>query len=161
MLFRSAVIAAPGEDGRLEAFVDPFQADFIGGKLVISAEASSEQLKVWRSRAVKGEFMESTTRRYVLATNDLVEALKSRVVGLSFIPQAQLDAAAVIARFGEPTERVTIPDHGEHLLYPAKGVDVMIDPNGKELIQYVTPAEFDARLMAPLRQAQSKAQAAR
>ncbi len=145
-----AVIAAQGEAGHLEAYVDPLQADFVTGKLVISAQATPEQIAGWRERAVKGEFMESTTRRFVLSTNDLVEALKTKVVGVSFIPQAQLDVKAVVARFGEPTERLQATEHSEHLLYPAKGVDVLVDDKGKELIQYVTPADFDSRLRQPL-----------
>lgn len=145
-----AVIAAQGEAGHLEAYVDPLQADFVTGKLVISAEATPEQIEGWRNRAVKGEFMESTTRRFVLSTTDLIEALKAKVVGVSFIPQAQLDAKAVVSRFGEPTERLQVTDHSEHLLYPAKGVDVLVDDKGKELIQYVTPADFDRRLRQPL-----------
>ena len=39
-----AVIAASNEVGSLEAFVDPMQAGFIGGKLVITAQATPEQI---------------------------------------------------------------------------------------------------------------------
>jgi hypothetical protein len=145
-----AVVAAPNEDGHLEAFVDPAQADFVSGKLVVSAQATPEQLQGWRSRAVKAEFMESTTRRYILSTNDLVEAMKAKVVGLGFIPQAQLDANAVISRFGEPDEQLKPNAHTVHLLYPNKGLDVMIDSEGKELIQYVPPMAFNERLRQPL-----------
>jgi hypothetical protein len=155
-----AVIAAANEAGHLEAYVDPLQADFVVGKLVISAEATPAQIEGWRQRAVKAEFMESTTRRFVLSTNDLVEALKSRVTGLSFIPQAQLDVKAVVARFGEPAELVRSNLHAEHLLYPARGIDVMVDQEGKELIQYVTPAAFESRLRRPLLQAVSAAASA-
>jgi hypothetical protein len=145
-----AVIAAPGEEGHLEAFVDPIQADFVMGKLVISAQATSAQLQGWRQRTVKAEFMESTTRRYMLTPEDRAEALKATVVGMSFIPQASLDEAAVISRFGQPAERLRSTAHTEHLLYPDKGVDVMLDTEGKELIQYVRPVDFEARLRSPL-----------
>ncbi len=145
-----AVIAAPGEAGHLEAFVDPLQADFVMGKLVISAQATPAQLQGWRQRAVQSEFMESTTRRYRLSPEDLAEALRSPVVGMSFIPQASLDEAAVISRFGPPAERLRSTSHTEHLLYPDKGVDVMLDTEGKELIQYVAPPDFETRLRQPL-----------
>jgi hypothetical protein len=145
-----AVIAAPGEDGHLEAFVDPIQADFVMGKLVLSAQATTAQLQGWRQRAIKADFMESTTRRYMLSAEDRAEALRSPVVGMSFIPQASLDEAAVVSRFGQPAERLRSTAHTEHLLYPAQGVDVMLDTEGKELIQYVAPADFEARLRQPL-----------
>ena len=37
----------------------------------------------------------------------------------------------------------------EHFLYPDKGLDLVLDSKGKEVLQYVAPADF-ARLRAPL-----------
>ncbi|TAK94189.1 MAG: hypothetical protein EPO09_10310 [Aquabacterium sp.] len=147
-----AIIAAPGEDGLLEAFVDPASAGFITGKIVITARLDSADLRAMRERAIKSEFMESTTRKYQLTPADLQTALKAPITALSFIPQANLDADTVIARFGQPAERVRSNGHLEHFLYPAKGLDLALDTEGKELLQYVAPAEFD-RLRHPLIQA--------
>ena len=36
-----------------------------------------------------------------------------------------------------------------HLLYPMQGLDVMVDKDGKELLQYVAPQQF-AHLRDPL-----------
>jgi hypothetical protein len=36
-----------------------------------------------------------------------------------------------------------------HLLYPPLGLDVVVDGDGKELLQYVAPRDFE-RLRAPL-----------
>ncbi len=144
-----AIIAAPGEDGLLEAFVDPASAGFITGKAVITAQLSSAEIRAMRERAIKSEFMESTTRKYTLTPADLQTALKAPITALSFIPQANLDADTVVARFGTPAERVRSNGHLEHFLYPAKGLDLALDSEGKELLQYVAPAEFD-KLRQPL-----------
>jgi hypothetical protein len=144
-----AIIAAPGEDGLLEAFVDPASAGFITGKIVITAHLASTDIRAMRERAIKAEFMESTTRKYTLAPSDLKTAMKAPVAALSFIPQANLDADTVIARFGQPAERVRSNGHLSHFLYPAKGLDLALDTQGKELLQYVAPAEFE-RLRQPL-----------
>lgn len=144
-----AIIAAPGEDGTLEAFVDPAQAGFIAGKLVITAELPAATLRGMRERAVKAEFMESTTRKYVLRREDEAQALQARVVALNFIPQAALDADVITARFGQPAQRVRSNGHLEHFLYPQRGLDVVLDTEGKELLQYVAPRHFE-RLSAPL-----------
>jgi hypothetical protein len=37
----------------------------------------------------------------------------------------------------------------EHFLYPAKGLDLILDRKGKEVLQYVAPRDF-ARLREPL-----------
>lgn len=146
-----AIIAAPGEDGSLEAFVDPARAGFIAGKLVITAELTdaTATLKTLRERAVKSEFMESTTRKYTLSQADEALALQARIVSLNFIPQASLDADTVLARFGTPAQRLRSNAHQEHFLYPDKGLDVIVDSEGKELLQYVAPHDFE-RLRAPL-----------
>ena len=147
-----AIIAAPGEDGTLEAFVDPAQAGFITGKLVVTAQLPAADIKAMRERAVKAEFMESTTRKYVLAPADMAAALRAPISALSFIPQANLDEDTVLARFGQPAERVRSNGHLQHYLYPARGLDLALDTEGKELLQYVAPAAF-AQLVKPLRQA--------
>lgn len=144
-----AIIAAPGEDGLLEAFVDPASAGFITGKAVVTAQLSQGDIRAMRERAIKSEFMESTTRKYTLTPADLQIALKAPITALSFIPQANLDADTVVARFGTPAERVRSNGHLEHFLYPAKGLDLALDSEGKELLQYVAPAEFD-KLRQPL-----------
>ncbi|WP_338440715.1 hypothetical protein, partial [uncultured Aquabacterium sp.] len=125
-----AIIAAPGEDGSLEAFVDPAQAGFIAGKLVVTAAlpaSSPATLRSLRERALKSEFMESTTRKYTLRAEDEALALQARIVALSFIPQASLDADIILARFGTPAARLRSNDRQEHFLYPDKGLDVILD----------------------------------
>ncbi|MDO9237724.1 MAG: hypothetical protein Q7U28_17030 [Aquabacterium sp.] len=148
-----AIIAAPGEDGTLEAFVDNAQAGFINGKIVLTAHLPSSDVKAMRARAIKSDFMESTTRKYTLAAADLPLVLKARITAMSFIPQANLDATTITARFGEPAQRVRINEHLEHFLYPDKGLDIALNTEGKELLQYVAPSQFE-RLRAPLKSVQ-------
>jgi hypothetical protein len=103
-----------------------------------------------RERAVKSAFMDGTTRKYTLAAADLQTAMQAPIQSLSFIPQANLDEATAVGRFGQPAERVRSNDHVEHFLYPGKGLDLVLDTEGKELLQYVAPARF-ALLRAPLK----------
>jgi hypothetical protein len=144
-----AVIAAPGEDGSLEAFVDPAQLGFVSGKLVVTARVDVATLRGLRERAIKSDFMESATRKYMLAPADETLALAAPIFALSFIPQAKLDEAAILARFGQPARRIRSDGHLEHFLYPDRGLDIILDTEGKELMQYVAPADF-SRLSAPL-----------
>lgn len=157
-----AVVAAPGEHGSLEAFIDPAQLGFVTGKLVISLAASPSQLKDMRERAAKVDFMESTTRRFTLGVQDMATALHAPVRSVSLVPQARLDAQTVIQRFGTPGLRLTRGSGEqavEHLLYPDRGIDVAVPAQGKSVIQYVAPAEFEARLLLPLQGAAKDDQA--
>ena len=150
-----AVVASPDEIGSLEAFVDPAMLGFVGGKLVLSLQMEPLRIADFKRRAAKVAFMESTTRKFTLSAEDLAAAHGAPIVAVAFVPQAQLDAETVIGRFGPPTQRLPGAAGSEHLLYPAKGVDVVISPKGKELIQYVAPARFE-ELRAPLLATQSQ-----
>ncbi|MDE2432539.1 MAG: hypothetical protein KGN37_06770 [Burkholderiales bacterium] len=144
-----AVVAAPGEDGTLEAFVDPVSAGFISGKLVLTLDAPATAVVGLKARAVKSDYMESTTKKYTLAMADREGAAAYAISALTFIPQAKLDAASVLARFGAPQERLRTGRDTEHFLYPARGLDLALNARGKDVLQYVAPADFE-RLSAPL-----------
>lgn len=150
-LMQVAVVASPQETGSLEAYIDPAQLGAISGKLVLTLSATPPEISQMRERASKVEFMESTTRRFNLSAADLAQAQSRLILSAAFVPQAQLDEATVIARFGRPAQRLRpAPDTGvEHFLYPDKGLDLALNPKGKEVLQYVAPAQFD-RLRQPL-----------
>jgi hypothetical protein len=151
-----AIVAAPNEDGTLEAFVDPAQAGFVTGKFIVTAALPPDVIRAMKARAIKAEFMESTTRKYRLSAEDMAVAMAAPVVALSFIPQANLDADTVVARFGQPSERVRQSATLTHFLYPQLGLDLALSTDGKELLQYVAPAQFE-RLRAPLKASQAAA----
>ena len=144
-----AVIAEPGEDGNVEGYYESVTAGFVAGKLIVTAELSPELIAGMRERAPKTQYMQSTTRRATLAPADEAAALAAPIRGLAFIPGAQLDEAVILERFGQPAERIRVNAHQEHLLYPGKGLDLVLDSKGRELLQYVAPARFEA-LRAPL-----------
>lgn len=144
-----AVIAEPDERGNVEGYYEGVTAGFVAGKLIVTAELSPELIAGMRERAPKTQYMQSTTRRATLAPADEAAALAAPIRGLAFIPGAQLDEAVILERFGQPAERIRVNAHQEHLLYPAKGLDLVLDSKGRELLQYVAPARFDA-LRAPL-----------
>lgn len=152
-----AIVAAPGENGTLEAFVDPVTLGFVTGKLVVSLALPEDQIRTMRERSPKAEFMESTTRKYTLAPDDLQQALAAPISAVTLIPQAQLDEETVVQRFGSPAERVAGAAGVTHLLYPERGLDVAIHAEGKDLLQYVAPAHFE-RLRAPLHRARAASQ---
>ncbi|MDI1259740.1 hypothetical protein [Aquabacterium sp.] len=149
--FQMAVVAAPGENGTLEAYVETATMGFIIGKLVVTAQVSPQVIQGFRERAANVGYMNSSTRKYRLNATDQAQALRSPILALAFIPQANLDDDIVKARFGKPAERVRTNAHSEHWLYPEKGLGITLDSEGKELLQYVAPAQF-MHLREPLRQ---------
>ncbi|MDT8999038.1 hypothetical protein RQP53_07135 [Paucibacter sp. APW11] len=148
-----ALLAAPGEGGQLEAFVDGATLGFVSGKLVLVADLPAAQAQEMQARASKTEVLASGARRYTLAAADQPLALSQRLSTISLLPSLSLDETTLLQRFGPPNERVLV--QGQlHLLYPDKGLDITLGTEGKAarpLLQYVAPREF-TRLTAPLRQ---------
>ena len=144
-----AIIAAPGEQGMLEAYCPQASLGFVMARLILTADLDGEQVAAMRERALRAKPMESSTKRITLHPDDLQQAERLPLRAISVIPSASLDEDMVVQRFGAPAERLVQSEQRVHLLYPEKGLDVLIDPKGKELLQYVAPGRF-ASLREPL-----------
>jgi hypothetical protein len=143
-------MASRGEPPVLEAYVERASPGGVGGRLVMSAAATPEQLARWQARAVKDELVSAQTRRYALSAADRDEVLGRPLSALAFIPSAQLDEQILRQRFGEPSEVISESAGLQHWLYPQRGLAVALDAKGRELLQYVPPAQFKQRLRDPL-----------
>lgn len=144
-----AVIAELNEVGSLEAYYSQVSLGFVLARVIVTVDANPELIIAMRDRALKAEHMESATRKIKLSAADLAAADALPVRAISVIPTVNLDETTILQRFGVPGERLVVSKQRVHLLYPKLGLDVIVDGEGKELLQYVAPRDF-ARLRAPL-----------
>ena len=144
-----AIIAEPNELGTLEAYYSQVPLGFVLAKVIATVDTPKEAISEMRDRALKAKHMESMTRKITLHPDDLAVVDRLPIKALSVIPTVNLDEVTIIQRFGEPGERIVVSSTRVHLLYPRFGLDVMVDQNGKELLQYVSPHQF-ASLRDPL-----------
>lgn len=145
-----ALVARLGEPGVLEALAEPFAAGFVSGRLVLAFDVAPAQLAAWRDQATGSEPMAGGVRRFKLRPADLVDARRSRLVGLSFIPGVRLTEADVRQRFGAPAETLDSPGGAQVMLYPELGLSITVAPGQRGVLQYVAPREFGPRLRSPL-----------
>jgi hypothetical protein len=158
------LIVPNGGPPALEALVETFRAGFVTGKLVLAFQADPGWLQRAHERAPRNEVGEGgRSRRYTLAADDETTARASRLSALALLPSLKLDEATVTQRFGPARERITGPLGETHLLYPDRGIAIAVPPSegegagGRTVIQYTAPAEFEARLRAPLLAASASA----
>lgn len=146
-----------GRDGSLavEGYLESIQVGGLQGKLVLAVVVEPATLAAWAQRATGAEFKPSGARQAHLDHNDLTEARRQPLAALAFLPAARLDEATVVQRFGPNPQRIETTDGALHLLYPARGVAITLDPKGQDrpVLQYVAPTEFQRRLLAPLQAA--------
>jgi len=147
-----AIIAEPNEAGTLEGYYAQLSLGFVMARAIITIDAPEQTIVAIRERALKAKHMESTTRKITLHPDDVVAVDAMPIKAISIIPTVNLDEATVVQRFGPPGERLVVSEKRVHLLYPEKGLDVVVDADGKELFQYVAPRQF-ALLREPLRSA--------
>ncbi|HEX6736509.1 MAG TPA: hypothetical protein VF096_17035 [Azonexus sp.] len=152
-----AIIARPNEIGTVEAYYAQIGLGFVLAKMVVTLDLAPEQVNAMRERALKAEHMESTTRKITLHPDDLAQLERVPVRALAVIPTVNLDEPTVVQRFGQPEERLPVSEKRVHLLYPRQGLDVVVDGDGKELLQYVAPRDFGL-LREPLRSSAGAAQ---
>jgi len=152
-----AIVTAPGEAGTVEAYFSDAAFGPVTGKLIATADIAAATFERMRQRSTKTEYMGSSTKKSTVHPDDLPAIYAAPIRALAFIPAVNLDEAIVVQRFGTPAERVRTSEHTEHFLYPAHGLDVVLDSEGKELLQYVAPRRF-AELRAPLTQQTASSQ---
>jgi len=135
-----AIIAAPHETGALEAYYSHYSAGPITGKLILMLDVAPDVLSPLRQRA----FQDGGTRRYHLHPDDLPVAYRAPVKVINFLPSFDLDEEIVQARFGAPAEIIQVHEQQKHLLYPDKGLDLILNADSKEVLQYMPPRDFSA-----------------
>jgi hypothetical protein len=143
------IIANADDTGSLEAYYGHFNAGGLTGKLVLGATVDTALLAQFRARAVRVTHTRTGARRFVLHPDDLPRAYQSPIGSITFLPAVDLDPDVVAQRFGPPQERILTAGNIEHFLYSNNGLDVIINPKGEDILQYVAPRQFN-RLRDPL-----------
>lgn len=143
----------------LEAYYKNVTRGGLIGDFIFTLDASNKQLDQLKQKSLKQILLKNNGRRYDLGKNALQTVNKWKVKYLSYVPMVQLDEKIIIKRFGIPAKKIqsiikTTESKNSanwHFLYPEKGLDIIINENGKDLFQYVMPENFNL-LLEPLQQ---------
>ncbi|MCB1752242.1 MAG: hypothetical protein KDI74_11025 [Gammaproteobacteria bacterium] len=149
------------EQGVTNLFVSPqrkfavetyFQSLYLSGikaDMVVALDLQQAQLAAYYNRGLRISQLESGAKKVQLTEQDL-ETLEQGVIGsITYIPSADLTEELIRDRFGEPRKKIAEKSGIAHWIYPEKGLDIALNPDGREIFQYVLPSRFDA-LIAPL-----------
>jgi len=139
------------EDSRnLEMYFGHYRAGLMSAKIVLGAAASEQDLDGWMQRSVDFDHMRTgKAKKHFLNKTDLEQAMASVIRVITFIPAVNLDDEIIRQRFGEPSQVVQHATGSAHYLYPEKGLDLVLNAEGKEVLQYIAPQDF-ASLLLPL-----------
>lgn len=143
-------VSADGKQS-VEVYFDRVALGELSSKMVVGVGLDAETLQGMFARGARISSLAGGVRKVELNAEDLVRINNAPVASITYLPSANLDAEVVRKRFGEPAERLREQDSSlEHWLYPALGLDLTLDAQGKEVLLYVKPSEFE-KVVAPLR----------
>ena len=143
-------ISVEGYFNRL--FISGLKADLVL-PLSLDQKTKEEMLK----RGARISQLGDGTKKVSLASADMSTIDTATIQQLTYIPAANLKGELIENLFGKPESIIKVEKSGvEHWLYPEIGLDVLLDPNGKEVFQYVMPSRFD-EVKKPLLELESQA----
>ncbi len=135
----------------VEAYFNSVMLSGIKARIVATMDFDGATLQGLYDRGARIKTLAVGRRKVTLSDDDLPLVYRTAVVALTYLPRIDLEPQVLRKRFGEPAERIAEPGGKiEHWLYPDKGLDLVVNAEGKEVLQYVPPRRFQ-QLVAPLR----------
>ena len=150
------------EQGKMNLFVSPqgeyaieayFQRLFLSGlraDLVLALDVGQQQAAEIFDRGLRISKLGSGARKVDMTTPDKEMLADAKIALITYLPATDLEEEIIRRYFGEPQQKISEKKSGIiHWLYPEKGLDIGVNPDGKEVFQYVRPSEFE-ELVKPL-----------
>lgn len=143
------LFVTPQQEHAIEAYFQSLYLSGIRADLVVTLDLEEPELTGMYDRGLRISQLESGAKKVTLSEPDLVTLERALVDHLTYIPATDLDEKRITDLFGEPSQRITEASGIQHWLYPEKGLNIALNPGGKEVFQYVIPGKFE-RILAPL-----------
>lgn len=153
LLAEPVVVSLFGTDSGdkvIEGYFDSVDISGLRARIVVVMALSEEEVSAIHGRGERVANIGGGRHKVTLSDNDLALVKSRPIASLTYIPKINLDAELIQGRFGQPAERIKEPEGTiEHWLYPKMGLDISLDSEGKEVLQYVMPRDFE-QLRQPL-----------
>lgn len=140
-----------GKDVELRLFTDHdgsnktaeayFPTVFIGSikaAIAVRLIASPEELEAVYNRGAKISPTGSGAKEIKMSSDDNLAFLDKTIASITLIPRNNLTQRAIDMRFGEPDYKQKQDDQLDHWFYKQRGLELIIDPEGPEALQYST-----------------------
>ncbi|MDH5360744.1 MAG: hypothetical protein OEX03_09280 [Gammaproteobacteria bacterium] len=137
-----ALFADEGGTLSAESFFSELTTGGLSGRIILNLDLDKAELEKMAKQAVKRKTMETGSIKYTPSREDRLSLLTLPIVSITYIPYIDLDMNIIESRFGKPDQIVTSVTGQKHLLYPLRGMEIILDDDGKEVIQYVNRDEF-------------------
>ncbi|NCF09525.1 MAG: hypothetical protein GWP66_02455 [Gammaproteobacteria bacterium] len=141
-----------GGEPVVEAFFDDLRPAGLKADFVLVLDLPAGRIAAMHERGLRTAQGRDGVRRVSIAPSDLPDVRAAPISAITYLPAINLDPEVLEKRFGVPARRVPEGPGTRHWLYPEMGLDIVVNEDGKEVLQYVAPRDFE-RLATPLRDA--------
>ena len=142
--YELAVLAKYQQVGALELFYSHFSSGQLQGKLILVVDADDTLLSSLKTEAKSVGRLDNGTEKYQLSEQQFISVQPLPIRSITFAPKARLNQEMIELRFGSSQSIISTSETVTHYLYPQLGLDILIDTEGKDLLQYVAPKNFSA-----------------
>lgn len=108
----------------------------IRGTVALGIEVAAEKLDQIYAQGIKTTVTALGNREVTPQAADTKYLMRQPIRLITLIPKKQLTERAIKMRFGEPERIETQSDGIDHWFYPAKGLEILLDHDGPEALQY-------------------------
>jgi hypothetical protein len=137
----------------VEAFFEKIFLSGLRADMVMALDIPEAQKQAMFDRGARMSKLGSGEKKVTLSNEDEQAARQFPIRHITYLPMADLEPQLLESRFGTPARRVPADRGIEHWLYPEQGLDIAVDPERKEVFQYVAPKDFQQLVTEPLSQA--------
>jgi hypothetical protein len=132
-----AVFATDAGPRSLEAYFGRVTLGRMDARVIVNLDADPALMEDLTRRAREREAQPSGATRLTLPAAIWDDLADRPVASITYLPEyGGLDEAFMRARFGEPASTAN-PDRGQvQLVYPDRGVRILVDEAGKEMFEY-------------------------
>jgi hypothetical protein len=122
----------------LEAYFERVFLSGIRADVIMTLKVDQALLEQMMDRGARIRRTSETTHKIELSTEDKALATHFPISLINYIPAANLDEELILRLFGEPSDKIVESETGiTQWIYPGKGLSIGLNPEGKELLQYL------------------------
>jgi len=126
-----------GSNKTAEAYFPTMYIGSIKAAAAVNLVVPADELEAVYNRGAKISPTTSGGREVKLNSQDNLDFLDRTIESITLIPRKNLDQRAIEMRFGEPDRREMQEDGLERLFFNQIGLEMIIDPDGPEALQYI------------------------
>lgn len=127
----------------LEAYFGKLSIGPFSTRIIANLSASQGELESLTEHTIKRVTTKDGSQRWTLKSDKQLEQSLRAISSLSYIPvYSGMDQNFIREHFGEPESRKVVDETAQIWFYPKQGVKIMVDNDGKELFEYMAPAQF-------------------